>query len=119
MNRRAFAGLSLAAVGAVFVPQFGRWYQQTQVWRVELRMQAQRIAWAPVAPGGAANFGITTPFDEVLVHGRSGVVGTYRGYHFPGGSAVTIETDLCYRAVTYPDGRRVVVEAAPQYLRRA
>lgn len=28
MNRRAFAGLSLAAIGGVFVPQFGKWYRQ-------------------------------------------------------------------------------------------
>jgi len=28
MNRRAFAGLSLAALGGVFVPRFGHWYRQ-------------------------------------------------------------------------------------------
>jgi hypothetical protein len=28
MNRRAFAGLTLAAVGGIFVPQFGAWYRR-------------------------------------------------------------------------------------------
>ena len=28
MNRRTFAGFGLAAVGGIFVPQFGRWFQR-------------------------------------------------------------------------------------------
>lgn len=28
MNRRTFAGLTLAAIGGVFAPRFGRWYRQ-------------------------------------------------------------------------------------------
>ena len=28
MNRRLFLGFSLAAVGGVFVPKYGRWYRQ-------------------------------------------------------------------------------------------
>jgi hypothetical protein len=29
VNRRSFAGFSLAAVGGIFVPEFGRWYRQS------------------------------------------------------------------------------------------
>lgn len=28
MNRRAFAGLSLAALGGIFAPKFGHWYRR-------------------------------------------------------------------------------------------
>ena len=28
MNRRTFAGLGLAALGGIFVPQYGRWHRQ-------------------------------------------------------------------------------------------
>lgn len=28
VNRRSFAGFGLAAVGGIFVPQFGRWFQR-------------------------------------------------------------------------------------------
>lgn len=28
MNRRSFAAFGLAAVGGIFVPQFGRWFQR-------------------------------------------------------------------------------------------
>lgn len=55
IERRQFLGWSLAAVGGIFVPRWGRWYRPNRIWSANLPLgvqySGQRIV-AYVNPGG-------------------------------------------------------------------
>jgi hypothetical protein len=111
MNRRQFTGLSLAAVGGVFVPRFGVWFPERRVWRVKLYWRGQLLEWRSVAPHQTVSFGLMhRPFDELRVIGQTGLVGSSLDCVWPAGLLVSVDTRMCHRRIHYPSGETVTVE---------